>query len=275
MLRIQTVSGEGLVVLDLVSFHDTLPADVGPVRALKQHLSSICGLSRFRQRLMSLGDGAVLDGDHSLRAGEIQVVFFLNFCPASGMQVAQLLDAARSGRTSEMETLLHRPQKPDLGPATPLGVAAGHGHLQVIRLLLEANADKDKATPGGATPLYIAAKNGHLEVVRLLLEANADKDKAFRDGATPLFMAAYSGQLEVVVLLLEAKADKDKTMNDGRTPLFIAAQNGHLEVVRLLLEAKADKDKAHQDGTTPVCIADQNEHFEVLQVLRIEGQGQA
>ncbi|CAE7420719.1 CTTNBP2, partial [Symbiodinium sp. KB8] len=146
---------------------------------------------------------------------------------------------------------------------------------KVIRLLLEANADKDKATPGGATPLYIAAKNGHLEVVRLLLEANADKDKAFRDGATPLFMAAYSGQLEVVVLLLEAKADKDKTMNDGRTPLFIAAQNGHLEVVRLLLEAKADKDKAHQDGTTPVCIADQNEHFEVLQVLRIEGQGQA
>ncbi|OLQ11892.1 hypothetical protein AK812_SmicGene4231 [Symbiodinium microadriaticum] len=38
---------------------------------------------------------------------------------------------------------------------------------KVIRLLLEANADKDKATPGGATPLYIAAKNGHLEVVRL------------------------------------------------------------------------------------------------------------
>ena len=47
MLRIQTVSGKALVVLDLASFHETLPADVGPVRALKQHLSSICGLPRF------------------------------------------------------------------------------------------------------------------------------------------------------------------------------------------------------------------------------------
>ena len=75
MLRIQTVSGEGLLILDLASFHETLPADVCPVRALKQHLNSICGLSRFRQRLVYLSDGAVLDDDHSLRTGEIQVVF--------------------------------------------------------------------------------------------------------------------------------------------------------------------------------------------------------
>ena len=102
MLRIQTVSGEGLVSLDLASFHETLPADVCPVRALKQHLKSICGLSRFRQRLVYLGDGAVLDDDHSLRTGEIQVVF-LNFCPTS----------ARSGLTSEVENLLQRPQDPD------------------------------------------------------------------------------------------------------------------------------------------------------------------
>ena len=249
MLRIQTVSGEGLVVLDLASFHETLPADVGPVRALKQHLNSICGLSRFRQRLVSLSDGAVLDDDHSLRTGEIQVVF-LNFCPASGTQVAQLLDAARSGRTSEVETLLHRPQDPDCGPPTPLFVATEHGHLQVIRLLLEANADKEKALEDGATPLFIAAQNGHLEVVRLLLQASADKDKAFQDGATPLFVAAQNGQLEVARLLLEAKADKEKALEDGATALFIAAQNGHLEVVLLLLEANADNDKAWEDGAT-------------------------
>ena len=75
MLRIQTVSGEVLVSLDLASFHETLPADVCPVRALKQHLNSTCGLSRFRQRLVYLSDGAVLDDDHSLRTGDIQVVF--------------------------------------------------------------------------------------------------------------------------------------------------------------------------------------------------------
>ncbi|OLP73222.1 Cortactin-binding protein 2, partial [Symbiodinium microadriaticum] len=213
MLRVRTASGEGLVVLDLASFHEMLPADVGPVRALKQHLNSICGMSRFRQRLVSLSDGAVLDDDHCLRTGEIQVVF-LNFCPASGTQVAALRDAARSGRTSEVETLLHRPQDPDSGPPTPLFVAAEHGHLQVIRLVLEANADKDKADENGATPLYIAAQNGQLEVVRLLLEANVDKDKAKHSGATPLYIAAEKGQLTVVRLLLEANADKDKALED-------------------------------------------------------------
>ena len=63
-------------------------------------------------------------------------------------------------------------------------------------------------------------KKGQLEVVRLLLEANADKDKAFEDGATPLFVAAENGQLEVVRLLLEAKADKDKGDQIGVTPLL-------------------------------------------------------
>ena len=37
-------------------------------------------------------------------------------------------------------------------------------------------------------PMFIAARGGQLEVVRLLLEINADKDKALEDGATPLFI---------------------------------------------------------------------------------------
>ena len=201
-----------------------------PVRALKQRLTSTCGLSRFRQRLVSLGDGAVLDDDHSLTTGEVQVVH-LNFCPASNEQVAALRNAATAGRAAEVETILQRPQDPG---ETPLFLAAERGHLEVTRLLLEANADKDMCSATGATPLFIAAQTGQLEVVRLLLEANADKDKACENGATPLFLAAGQGQLEVVRLLLEANADRHKAKHNGATPVFIAARNRHLEVVRLL-----------------------------------------
>ena len=52
MLRIRAVSGESLIEINLVSFLETLPAEMSPVRALKQHLHSIFGLSRFRQRLV-------------------------------------------------------------------------------------------------------------------------------------------------------------------------------------------------------------------------------
>ena len=54
------------------------------------------------------------------------------------------------------------------------------GHLEVVRLLCLAGADKDKATWNGSTALMRASysNNGHLKVAQLLCEAGADKDKA-------------------------------------------------------------------------------------------------
>ena len=225
MLRIRTVSGERLVDVNLASFHATLPGGMSAVRALKQHLHSMCGLSRFRQRLIFLDaqddeknekkekhdadDDVVLDDEHTLRPGEAQVVL-LSFCESSKAQVEALLDAAESGRAAAVESLLQRPQDPDLccdwSMLTALFAASKNGHLEVVRLLLQANADKDKAIFDGSTPLYKAAENGHWEVARLLLEASADKDKATHDGATPLYIAAETGHWEIARLLLEANA---------------------------------------------------------------------
>ena len=42
---------------------------------------------------------------------------------------------------------------------------------QVVQLLLDRGANKDLASPHGLTPLRLAALNGHVEVVKLLLEA--------------------------------------------------------------------------------------------------------
>ena len=66
------------------------------------------------------------------------------------------------------------------------------------------------ALPDGVTALYIASQRGHPEVVRLLLDASADKDKAARYGATALFIASLEGHHEVVRLLLQVSADKDR-----------------------------------------------------------------
>ena len=38
---------------------------------------------------------------------------------------------------------------------------------------------------GDATPLFVASRNGHLEAVRLLSDAGADKDIAMQGGGTP------------------------------------------------------------------------------------------
>jgi len=38
------------------------------------------------------------------------------------------------------------------------------GHMQVVKLLLEMNADQAQAATNGVTPIIIAAQNGHAEV---------------------------------------------------------------------------------------------------------------
>jgi ankyrin repeat protein len=56
----------------------------------------------------------------------------------------------------------------------------------------------------GCTPLFVASMNGHVEVVKFLLDANADKSIKMTEesgGFTALFVAKHQGHDEVVALL--------------------------------------------------------------------------
>ncbi|KAE8448752.1 hypothetical protein EG329_008968 [Mollisiaceae sp. DMI_Dod_QoI] len=58
---------------------------------------------------------------------------------------------------------------------TALCVAAEKGHLDIVRTLLEYNADANAIRPfQNTTPLCLAAKNGHTSVVRVLLSHGAN-----------------------------------------------------------------------------------------------------
>mmetsp|Transcript_220 Transcript_220/g.273 ORF Transcript_220/g.273 Transcript_220/m.273 type:complete len:85 (-) Transcript_220:90-344(-) len=67
-------------------------------------------------------------------------------------------------------------------------------------------------TDHGATPLYIAAQQGHVEVVRLLIEAGVDPNIPLTTTvrATPVLTAHEHGHHEVVELLKQAGGNDDK-----------------------------------------------------------------
>merc|ERR1719163_26392 len=65
----------------------------------------------------------------------------------------------------------------DVLACTPLHLAAQCGHAEVVKLFIARGADVNMTAiglTGGLTPLYYAAAENRLEVVRLLLHANAD-----------------------------------------------------------------------------------------------------
>ncbi len=81
-------------------------------------------------------------------------------------------------------------------------VAAQYGHVDIVRLMVDAGEDPNRFNPVGAhshsTPLHQAAGNGHLETVKLLIERGAKTDtKDILFGGTPAEWAQYGGRKEV------------------------------------------------------------------------------
>ena len=261
-------SGEEVLSAQFEEFVKMLREGEQPARiqAIKRHLQPLCGQSRFRQRLL-LPDGQMLSDDLVLR-GPMDIQLILQpFHVSSEEEILQLQDAARDSSLPVMEQLLTRPQDPDLefgGRPPALHAACASGSTEAARLLLEANADKDKCFVG-KTPMFFASLHGQFEAVRLLLEVNADTNRTTNIG--PIHVACCRAHLNIIQLLLEANADKDKCDCLGRTPIWLASMSGRSEVVRVLLEANADKDKAGYDDATPIYTACAEGYLDVVQLL--------
>jgi ankyrin repeat protein len=67
-------------------------------------------------------------------------------------------------------------------------------------MLLERGAD-------ASTPLHLASLQGHTDVVRMLLERNADAQAQNEHGSTPLDLALQGRHAKVVGILREHGVD--------------------------------------------------------------------
>jgi hypothetical protein len=117
--------------------------------------------------------------------------------------------AAALGRTEDFRRLLPDAGKDDRHLA--LALASQFGHVEIVRLLLDADEDPNRYNPVGghshSTPLHQAAANGNEEMVRLLVERGARLDmKDILWHGTPAGWAAHEGKLRVEAYLREAEA---------------------------------------------------------------------
>jgi ankyrin repeat protein len=202
------------------------------------------------------------------------------------------VDARSTVRKWERDvTAEPRAQNRPRGGFTPLLLAAREGCVACAKILVEAKADIDLASPDGISPLLMAVLNGRFDLASYLIDAGANIDKWDWWGRSPLYSAVdyntvprggrpdrpsedQTSPLQLAEKLLKAGANPnlqlklfppyralgpdrgaDMMLGIGTTPLIRAAKAGDNDAVRLLLRHGARVDLPNLMGITPLMAA--------------------
>jgi ankyrin repeat protein len=178
----------------------------------------------------------LVSSGHPAQAGvqNALVETLLDFGAAiEGVGGSPLIIALAHGHRSAAETLAKRGANTD-----SLVAAAGLGRLSAAAHWLPNASSEDRHRA-----LALAVQHGHVEIVRLLLDAGEDPNRynppGFHGHSTPLHQAVIYGHHAVVRLLLErhARLDIEDTMYHG-TPLGWAKHAGHIAIEEYLVSSE-------------------------------------
>ncbi len=167
-----------------------------------------------------------------------------------------------------------------------LTFAARGGHLDALRVLLEAGADVNATLSDGQSALVVAVANANWQLADYMLDRGADPNLAgagwnalhqllrtrrmntgfgfpgpIPSGAVDSIdvlkkMIALGGDVDARMTTNGMKDGQRNRLNRlGATPFFLAAKVTDTEAMRVLVDAGADTVTPNADGTTPLMVA--------------------
>jgi ankyrin repeat protein len=144
----------------------------------------------------------------------------------------------------------------DTSLCTPLYQATLLRKNDIVKILLNAQADINAKTIDGWTPLHLAVSSGNIDLVRLFVESGADINSVNRHGETPLHLASDTS---IAQYLISQRASLSQTTSGLQiTPLHTAVYQNNGALVELLLKQKECTDTINLKNTlglTPLEVA--------------------
>jgi|TARA_Y100000310_G_scaffold271183_1_gene285566 cytohesin len=184
----------------------------------------------------------------------------------------QLVDACKRGDLVVARELLDAGvsiESINIHGKTCLMLAAGNGHLNLVRLLLDRAANVNARSPAGDTALIDCFVP---EISRMLLTRGSEVNVYGANGHSALSRAASSGDLSLVQDLLRHDAEIEPPGGNGLAPLQTAAASDRIDVATFLLQRGANvnyRDRAL--GGTPLSDAATRASAEMVSLLLAHG----
>lgn len=212
---------------------------------------------------------ALIDGDNDLIRRALQAGTDPDFVlsPAHGLTL--LIGAALRERAEVVRMLLDagadRSIKAENG-MNALAVARSRQNQKIIDML-------DDTTP--TEKLLAAAKSGDTDALTRLLGEGVSPNVLDAKAFSPLVWAVHLKHYDAALILLQAGADPELVNSDRYTPLMILAGQGEgpteLDLARKLIDSGADVNAVSANGWTAMKRAEQAGYKAMIELLRQYG----
>lgn len=212
------------------------------------------------------------------------VVLLLQAC-AQAPPTAVIAAIDRHDTAALREALAQKPNlDPPCGPnqiCKPLALAASHGNLEWVRMLLAAGADPNGRNAYGDTAYMVvgdvAPEGADLTAIRAyLLTHGTDPNQMNLHNASAFMGSSALGDIVALDLCLRHGGRiNEQAPKTGFTPLMAAAQFGQSASVRWLMANGADPRLRTPDGRTASDVAAAYGYAELAAVLKPKSEGSA
>lgn len=149
--------------------------------------------------------------------------------------------------------------------------AAAQNQWRTCQYLISRGADvNQKLAPVNASPLLWAARHGHVYIVKLLLDNGANPAVADSSGFGLLHLAVHSSNVLMVSYAVHLEIDVNAPDVGKRTPLHWAIVQGDHLSVEVLLKAGASSNIKDGEGALPLQLASYNSQSMLIVALLLQ-----